>query len=328
MDAGFFSSARRLRLVPGRRIDRSRLRGYYIDFRPKTIGAATWPPPWLRDGYGYVKLAQLGLGHFETYVAEGDEKALELARSVCRHLVRTQQPAGAPDEGGWRHAFPFAHRVELSPPWLSAMAQGQAASLLLRVFVETGDDALAEAALLALRPFHRTVDRGGVTSTIDGQLFAEEYPTTPASHVLNGAVFATWGVRDVAATLGETDAAALHEQLKAGLAAIAPRFDTGSWSRYDLFPRPPRNVASSFYHRLHISQLEALHDLYGDEAFAALARRFDAYERRPLLRAAAFARKVAFRLVVPRHPVPRPSAATTGIRNSLKVSESRPIRRP
>jgi hypothetical protein len=327
VDAGFFSSARRLRLVPGRLVDRSRLRGYYIDFRPKVVGDAGWPPPWLREGYGYVKLAQLALGHFERYVADGDEASLEFARAACRHLIRTQQPAGADDEGGWRHDFPFTHRVELGIPWLSAMAQGQAASLLLRVHGETGEEELAEAALLATRPFRLPVERGGVTATIDGHLFAEEYPTVPASHVLNGGVFATWGVRDVAATLGDPDVVSLHEELRAGLAATAARFDTGTWSRYDLFPKPPVNVASSFYHQLHISQLEALHGLYGDEEFAAVGRRFVAYEQRPVLRAAAFTRKVVFRLVVPRHPVPRPATTPSSDRDTLKVSDSRPIRR-
>jgi hypothetical protein len=288
----------------------------------------TWPPPWLQDGYGYVKLAQLALGHFERYVSTGDPAGLQFADSAAAFLVATQQPAGSVDEGGWRHEFPFAHRLELRPPWLSAMAQGQAASLLLRVYLETGQEELAEAALLAMRPFDRPVDRGGVTSVVGKSLFAEEYPTTPSSHVLNGAVFALWGVRDVAETLDEPTVRKLHDDLLDGLVQTLPRFDLGTWSRYDLYPDPPVNVASSFYHHLHISQLEALASLYGNSVFSMLAAQFGAYERRPALRTAAFVRKAAYRLRVPRRKLEVPSAASSSGPNTLKVSETRPIRRP
>ena len=328
MDAGFFSSAKRLRLLPGRQVDRSRLRGYYIDFHPKTVSDAAWPPSWLQDGYGYVKLAQLALGHFERYVSTGDADALHFADSAAAFFVATQQPPGSADEGGWYHEFPFAHRAELRPPWLSAMAQGQAASLLLRVYLETGREELADSALLAMRPFDRRVERGGVTSVIGTSLFAEEYPTIPASHVLNGAVFALWGVRDVAETLQDPSVRRLHDDLFDGLVSTLPRFDLGTWSRYDLYPKPPVNIASSFYHRLHISQLEALASLYGDSIFTTAAERFASYEHRATLRIAAFMRKVAFRLRVPRPKLEIPSSNTSAGPNTLKVSNSEPIRRP
>lgn len=328
VDAGFFSSAKRLRLLPGRQVDRSRLRGYYIDFHPKTLSDAAWPPAWLQAGYGYVKLAQVALGHFERYVSTGDADALHFADSAATFFVATQQPPGSADEGGWYHEFPYAHRVALRPPWLSAMAQGQAASLLLRVYLETGREELADSALLAMRPFDRRVEQGGVTSVIGTNLFAEEYPTTPASHVLNGAVFALWGVRDVAETLQDESVRRLHDDLLTGLVSTLPQFDLGTWSRYDLYPKPPANIASSFYHHLHVSQLESLAALYGDAVFATAAERFASYEQRTTLRVAAFMRKAAFRLRVPRPKLVIPSAATSAGPNTLKVSESRPIRRP
>ena len=145
---------------------------------------------------------------------------------------------------------------------------------------------------------------------------------------LNGAVFALWGVRDVAETLDDPSVRQLHEDLLGGLVTTLPRFDLGTWSRYDLYPKPPINIASSFYHRLHISQLEALASLYGDPAFSSLAERFVSYEQRATLRIAAFMRKAAFRLRVPRAKLEVPSPTTSSGPNTLKVSESRPIRRP
>jgi heparosan-N-sulfate-glucuronate 5-epimerase len=309
VDAGFFSSSRRFHLLPGAQIDPSELRGYYIDFRPKTSGSNAWPPPWIRDGYGHVKLAQLGLGHFEEFLATGSEQDLAFARAACTHFVRTQNSRGSTDEGGWSHAFPFAHREKLRPNWMSGMAQGQAASLLLRVWRETGEARFADAALLAMKPLHRSVAHGGVTGDLRGHPFPEEYPTEPQSHVLNGGIFGLWGIRDVAAALDDAPTAALHDAVLTGLAETCELWDTGAWSRYDLFPRQPVNVSSSFYHHLHCSQLRALHALYGEKRFLALAERFEGYERRMALRWLALARKVTYRLIVPRHKIVRPPTA-------------------
>jgi heparosan-N-sulfate-glucuronate 5-epimerase len=330
VDAGFFSSVRRMRLLPGRQVDRSRLRGYYIDFTPKIGLAEPWPPAWLRPGYGHVALAQLALGHYERFLAEGSEASLDFARAAADHFVATQDRSNGAARGGWLHTFEFAHRAKLRTPWVSSMSQGQVASLLLRVYGETGNEELAECALLAMAPFRLPVERGGVIAEVrrGGNLFAEEYPTVPASHVLNGAIFALWGVRDVAETLEDAELRSLHEELRSGLAATAEAFDLGSWSRYDLFPDPPVNVSSSFYHDLHINQLTALGDLYDDPSFRVLAERFRRYQRKQLLRSFAFARKVRYRLVVPRHPIVVDSeAGSPSPRKVLKILNFLPIRR-
>ncbi len=332
VEPGFFSSSQRLRLLPGSRFEESERRGYYIDFRTKAASSETWPPVWLKAGYGHVKLAQFGLGHFELYAVEGNDQAFEMARAVADHLLATQVQTDGTDRGGWLHEYAFSFRVPLRSPWLSAMAQGQGASLLSRVFAETGEERYAKGAELALRPMRVDVARGGVLGSIDGVPFLEEYPTEPQSHVLNGAIFALWGVRDVALQVQIAETVDLHEQLVAALVATSARWDTGRWSRYDLFPRRPMNVASSFYHQLHISQLNVLDTLYGAREFGELARRFTSYQNRRSLRYAAFAQKAAYRLVIPRRKIYRqqraPRAAEAGRQLLFKVSHFLPIRRP
>jgi heparosan-N-sulfate-glucuronate 5-epimerase len=331
VDPGFFSSSERLRLLPGSLFEQSERRGYYIDLRAKATPTPTWPPPWLRPGYGHVKLAQFGLGHFEHYAANGDEQGLSLACSAGDHFVATQVRTEGPQLGGWRHEFAYTFRAPLRPPWLSAMSQGQAASLLTRLFAATGDARYAEAADLALRPMQVSADAGGVLGTIEGSPFLEEYPTSPQSHVLNGAIFALWGVRDAALMAGDPQTEKLHSDLVSTLAATCARWDTGRWSRYDLFPRRPTNVSSSFYHQLHISQLSVLQTLYGGSEFGNLAARFERYQARARLRRAALVQKIAYRLVVPRYKISKdtPSGRRAGARERvlLKVSRSIPIRR-
>lgn len=276
-------------------------RGYYIDFRFKAL-SAEWPPRWLRP-LGerlHVATIQWGLGAYERFVeGEGDEW-LHAAIAVAEHLVERRHRGGS-QAGGWRQFMPMRHTFRIEPPWLSALAQGEGASLLVRLHLETGEERFAEAARGALAPLAVPVAEGGVLAELGGAPFLEEYPTSPPSHVLNGAIFALWGYRDVGVGLGDGEALERFEVLTSALAANLHRWDTGWWSRYDLFPHPLPNVASPAYHLLHIRQLEVLERLTSHPEIAAARSGFEAYRGRTAYRRRAMAQKVAFRLLVPRN---------------------------
>ncbi|MBM3666215.1 MAG: hypothetical protein FJW90_01815 [Actinobacteria bacterium] len=297
---GFFSSARVFSPRVGAHMDPEGVRGYPIDFGFKAE-SPDWPPAWMgpRETLLHVELTQWGLGCFERYLWGEGESWLAGARAGADHLVSDQEPGGA-----WVHRFPMPHTFPLDPPWLSSMAQGQGASLLTRLHAETGEEAYAEAALRALGPFAAPTAAGGVRVELEGGPFFEEYPTEPASYVLNGGIFALWGARDVAVGLGDQSAAADWERGLDALARGIGRWDTGRWSLYDLYPALPlRNVASSAYHLLHIRQLEANQAIGPRPELAAAAERFRGYMARRSNRAGSFAHKLAFRLVVPRNRV-------------------------
>jgi hypothetical protein len=118
--------------------------------------------------------------------------------------------------------------------------------------------------------------------------------------VLSGAVFALWGLRDVGLALGDADLLRAFEEGVDVLAANIHRWDTGGWSRYDLYPHRVTNVASFAYHELHVTQLEAMNDLAPRPELHEAAERFGAYMASPARRARAFARKALFRMAEPR----------------------------
>ena len=173
----------------------------------------------------------------------------------------------------------------------------------MRIHQHTGEERFAEAARRALHPLHRPVADGGVFTLLDGAAFPEEYPTDPPSYVLNGAIFALWGIHDVALAFNDRSLEAEFEQRVDALAGSIHRWDTGRWSLYDVFPHPVPNVASSAYHALHINQLRAMNILAPRPSLASTAERFTGYAASRTHRTEAFARKVAFRLIVPRNPV-------------------------
>ena len=272
------------------------VRGYHIDFRVKAHERG-WNPERVAPHAFWVVTAQWGLGAYERFLAGDGERWLEIALRIGRHLVERQR-----GDGGWAYEVPFPHTFRLRAPWLSAMAQGEAASLLVRLHRETGDGEFAEAAVRGLAPMSVPAEEGGVLARLDDGVFLEEYPTTPPSFVLNGAFFAVWGCYDVWKGLGSDDAGRLFGEALATLTANIRRWDTGFWSRYDLYPHPIANVASSMYHVLHLSQLDAMDRIAPHPQLTAARERFAGYLESRASRARAFAQKAAFRLLVPRNP--------------------------
>lgn len=277
------------------------LGGYYIDFTLKT-DEPSWPPSWFapRERQLHVATAQWGLGCLERYLKGEGDAWLEASFGAGRHLLEAQHTDG-PQAGGWLHLSDMPHTFRIKAPWISAIAQGEGASFLARLYRQTGDETFAEGARAALRPMDVPVADGGTLATLDGGPFVEEYPTTPASYVLNGALFAVWGYHDVGLALRDSDTTERFDELIAVLERALHRYDTGYWSRYDLYPHLIPNVASPAYHLLHIKQLQVMGKLTGIAAFGRMAERFEGYRAGNACRRRAFAEKAMFRVAIPRN---------------------------
>jgi heparosan-N-sulfate-glucuronate 5-epimerase len=296
-NAGFWSSASSFYLPVGSQIDPAGIRGYPIDFRVKADDPS-WPRPFLfREGSLHIGVVQYGLGAYERWLAGDGEEWLEGALGAGRHLLSVQS-----DDGAWSHEEDLWHTFPLRAPWTSAITQGSGASLLVRLHLQSGDGAFADAARKALEPLLIPVSAGGVRGELSGLAWPEEYPTEPGSHVLNGAIFGLWGLRDVAIALSDPRIGQEFESGVQSLASNLHRYDTGSWSLYSLFPHPLRNLASSFYHSLHVNQLAAMQVLAPRAEFEQTHRRWAAYAASRANNARAFVWKAAFRLAVPRNP--------------------------
>jgi hypothetical protein len=281
----------------GSRVEPGTAAGYYLDVRIKAK-QPSWPESWpaAPGAVPWVVYTQTGLGAHERYLGgEGDEW-LAYARSLGERIVAAMR-----SDGALVHTFAFPHTYALSAPWISGMAQGQAASLFARLARATGEERWAESAARVIDPLFVPSSEGGAMALLGGRPFPEEYPTQPGSFVLNGGIFAMWGMYDVGTCLGDAAAAQRANEAFDTLAANLGRWDTGSWSRYDLFPHRVQNIASGAYHTLHIDQLRVTNTLAPRAPFVDAADRFESYTESRTGAAQAFARKALFRVVVPRN---------------------------
>jgi hypothetical protein len=157
------------------------------------------------------------------------------------------------------------------------MAQGEALAVLARAFQITASQRYATVARAAARGFLYDVSDGGlVTHDLAGNCFIEEIAVDPAIHVLNGCLFGFVGLFEYNQVFPDPAIADALKACERGIDRLLPAFDTGHWSRYSLGVR--WNIATPFYHRVHIRQLEYLGHLLDRQSFLDRGRRFAAYE--------------------------------------------------
>lgn len=289
---------------------------YWQPFRSK----ADYPGPFdergipMLDYHGHVGLqynpiavAQWGLGNYNALRSGGGGSG---SRGRAGEGERRKNCLRAADwlvenleenEGGlkvWNHHFDWEYRGVLKAPWYSALSQGQGVSMLVRAHRLVGASRYLDAAQEAALSFGAPLTRGGVSFWDDaGRIWFEETVVDPPTHILNGFIWASWGLYDLSLHAGDDAAGTLFARAVDTLEECLPRFDMGFWSMYDLPGTRIRNPASRFYHALHVVQLRILHRLTGRETFRRTAARWDAFQRSAAKRRRATAHKVVFKVV-------------------------------
>jgi hypothetical protein len=228
--------------------------------------------------YNAIVIAQYALACVPRARA-GDAPSRECLRIQADWLLGQQHTHGDL-RGFWLQRFDNEKYPALLAPWVSALAQGNALSALLRAAEILGDERYLGAADLAFTALQRPIGVGGVCWRSGKDLWLEEYPLEPPGHVLNGAIYALWGALDMARATGRSDAWGMWHVGTATVARHLAEFDTGFWSRYEL--ATPELVSVHYHKNIHIPQLQVMHGLTGEPVFAAVAHRWERYLRSPL----------------------------------------------
>ena len=283
--------------------------GYFLRrerhyFEPKDAqGIPLRRIPGREPQYVPTRVAAYGLARFNRYLERGHAADREAFLRVANWFMR-------PEDALWRYTF---NRGRLRAPWISAMAQGQGMSVLVRAWRTSGEARYLEQARRATAPFHAPLAAGGLRSSIEGQFsFWEEFPEEPPMHVLNGFLFALIGILELAPYAN--DAPKLAQAMGGALERCVDFWDLGYWSSYDLAHRVHGKVnpATIAYHRLHIAQLSYLAKRLGSSKLVATAARWEAYARDPRARMRALRGKVWLRV---QRPAPSLTSSNGGVKS-------------
>lgn len=270
----------------GKDFDTKEIRGYYnnltekVTSLPQILNTDELPLYTVPSGKKVtfpVDIFQYGLGAYDLYLLTHDSHYLRKFMQCCSWAIEHQEESGA-----WNTFF-FQYP---NAPY-GGMSQGEAASLLVRAYKETGKKEYIDAAKRAIDFMLKERSLGGCTEYGDnGQVILCEYTHLPV--VLNGWIFAWFGLYDFVKMTNDksTYYDLLHKSQKT-MVAMLPVFSCGYWSYYDTVGK----MTSPFYHRLHIAQMQAMYILTSDETFDNYAKRWNKNLHNPLYKLFAFIRK-------------------------------------
>jgi len=234
-----------------------------------------------------ILITQKALGHWDQWLMKNNDKDKRQFLILCNWLLERQD-----ESGGW-DTWQLFQRPQCSK--YSAMTQGQGLSVLSRALKLTDDSRFQQAAEKAFNLFLIGAEECGVTYFEGDAVFLEEAPSQPRNTVLNGWIFALFGLYDYNLAIDQARAGELFERSIDTLAQHLAGYDSGYWSYYD----SQKHISSRFYHRLHISQLEALSLISENRVFEKYHQRWTSFEDGFINRTRAFAVKAFQKLKEP-----------------------------
>ncbi len=240
--------------------------------------------------YSPVFISMYALGHLELYRCNATDENLSIFKMMVDWFVSNQNERGA-----WLTSSKVK-KFDLFKPWPSAMVQGLAISCLVRAFKVIGDEKYIDCAIKALEPYQKSVGEGGVASIDEGYIFYDEYPSKGRYHVLNGFIFALWGLYDLIRLNENSKAKSLYDEGFYTLIECLPRFDIGYWSLYHI-SKGMKNPATIPYHRLHINQLDVMYAISGYDIFKKYQKLWNVYLQKPINALRTLPNKVLWNLI-------------------------------
>lgn len=265
----------------GQTFSRTELKGYYNDLTEKVTRLPellqTSQLPQMQTPKGdyitfSVGIFQYGLGAYDLYLTSKDTIYYQKFWQTIDWTLKHQKDDGSWDTFSW--LCPDA-------PY-GAMAQGEAISLLLRAYKETSDGKYLKAASNAVSFLLKPIEYGGCTLYQGRDVFLLEYTNKPA--VLNGWIFAWWGLYDYVLVTNDMDVKQKCDASLSTLVNSISLFSNTYWSLYDLSGK----MASPFYHNLHIAQMQAMFQLTNMQIFKDYEIMWRGYQRKIWCKSLAF----------------------------------------
>lgn len=218
--------------------------------------------------YNPCQVAEYALLFNDWFSKSGDEQEKEVFRLHLNWLMDHANQES--DRASWDYLYNSGPE---KAPWQSSISQGMAISALLRGYQLFGHRPYLEMAEKSFRYLDQPVAMGGFRFT-DSQykLWYEE--DNFQHHILNGHLYALYGVYDLIRVTGDDY---YRQCFELGSQTVMDRiddFDMGFNTRYDKFNPYPANNA---YHYTHIIQFEIMYGITGHTFYKEYAQKFRDY---------------------------------------------------
>jgi len=243
-------------------------------------------PPRLH--YYPISIGQYGLAIFHAFLKTGQIEKKEHFLRIADWWVNNAIIDGKLGAYWLTEVSKPEYRV--TEPWKSAFTQSRAISVLLRAWQLTNRSHYLELATQALKPFTYDISEKGVTAHLaEGRPFYEEYVAYEPTMVLDGHMFALFGLFDFVRSVTLNIDSKAHELARnlfdRGVESLInwlPEYDMGFWIRFNhcqMEHYPKVDPCTIGYLRLVVAQLNILGHLTGRSELQDFSDRFHEYDR-------------------------------------------------
>ncbi len=220
-----------------------------------------------------LKIICHALAHWNLYLADHKQSDFHAFLKYAEWLVEHEVIIDK-EVSGWPILLFHPHSGAKSS-CLSALVQGCSISVLIRAYMLTEDHKFLNVACRTVEAFERDIFDGGVSTPLgENGVFFEEIAVYPATHILNGFLFAVLGLYDFTRINDNARILELIQRALATLHRILNEYDTGSWTRRDLLRR---QLASSAEIKLQAELLNIIAEFSGCTHYSVLATRWRKY---------------------------------------------------
>jgi hypothetical protein len=237
--------------------------------RMRKIGTKLYDHPVAQSGYG--------INNVESYLVSKDVRFLNRAKAQADRLMKNARKVG----DAWYLPYTFSFDLHnkptdrMKPPWYSAMAQGQAMTLFVRLWEVTGDQKYRNAADGVFNSFLRL--RNNTTPWVvwidaGKRLWLEEYASPKPDRTFNGQVFAVFGLWDYWRVTEDERAQKLYQ---GGLTTVMDYFAYWRNKNYvSHYCITHKSALDEKYHLIHIGQMIHMFAISEDVRFLRVGETF------------------------------------------------------
>lgn len=222
--------------------------------------------------YHPCEIAQAVCAYYDLYIESNDKRYIDLLFSNIKWLSDNYVEY----KDTYVYPFPFAIKTfGEKEGWISGMYQGIILSAFIRASILSNDNSFTTAIQKVYNSYSLKLgDKYGFMVEDEYGLWYEESMLNQPTHILNGFVYAIYGLADYYKFSKDEEAGINLNKCYQTLENTIPHFDMGYWSFYDL----NGTIASYDYHnKMHIPILYSLYELTGKDIFKEYAIKWQTY---------------------------------------------------
>lgn len=158
------------------------------------------------------------------------------------------------------------NKYKLKAGFISAMTIGEVLSFYLRMYQILNDKSLLETSYKIYNFFQYTYQEGGAKRYDEnGYVWFEEFPTNTPSYVLNGFIYAVYGILDLYRVTKDKNVKQVYDSCISTLVANIHKYDCSYWSIYDQLKK---ELVMVYYQKnVHVPQVDSLYILTKNPVF-------------------------------------------------------------